>query len=121
MPGGIIQATRRALDLSPIDPQRYYFMSLAATAQLSAGNHARAEALARSSLVLNRMHSSTWRVLTIALVRQQRMDEAREALQQVLALEPGLGCAAYLARMPNGSLPTGQAWAQALAAAGLPA
>lgn len=115
-----VEATRRALDLSPIDPQRYYFMSLAATAQLSAGNPARAEALARSSLVLNRMHSSTWRVLTIALVKQQRMEEARDALRQVLALEPDLSCKSYLARMPNGDLPTGQAWAQALAAAGLP-
>jgi len=115
-----VEATRRALDLSPIDPQRYYFMSLAATAELAAQNYPRAEALARSSLVLNRMHSSTWRVLTIALVRQARMDEAREALRQVLALEPDLDCTRYLARMPNGSLPTGLAWAQALAAAGLP-
>ena len=115
-----VEATRRALDLSPIDPQRYYFMSLAATAELSAGNHARAEALARSSLVLNRMHSSTWRVLTIALVEQQRLEEARDSLRQVLALEPELNCTRYLARMPNGNLPTGQAWAKALAAAGLP-
>ncbi|MBS0342085.1 MAG: hypothetical protein JSS56_16310 [Proteobacteria bacterium] len=115
-----VEATRRALDLSPIDPQRYYFMSLGATAELSAGNDARAEALARSSLVLNRMHSSTWRVLTIALVHQNRMDEARDALRQVLALEPDLSCTSYLARMPNGNLPTGQAWAKALAAAGLP-
>lgn len=115
-----VEATRRALALSPIDPQRYYFMSLAATAELAAGNHERSEALARSSLLLNRMHSSTWRVLTIALTRQGRMEEARDAMRQVLALEPDLNCTRYLARMPNGSLPTGQAWAQALAAAGLP-
>lgn len=115
-----VEATRRAMELSPIDPQRYYFMSLAATAELAAGNFERAEALARSSLQLNRMHSSTWRVLAIALTHRGRMDEAREAVRRVLALEPDLNCTRYLARMPNGSLPTGQAWARALAAAGLP-
>lgn len=115
-----VEATRRALELSPIDPQRYYFMSLAATAELAAGNYERSEALARASLVLNRMHSSTWRVLTIALTEQGRVEEAREAMRQVLALEPDLDCRRYLTRMPNGGLPTGQAWARSLAIAGLP-
>ena len=63
-----VEATRRAMELSPLDPQRYYFESLAATAELSAQQYENAERLARSSLVLNRMHPSTWRALTIALV-----------------------------------------------------
>jgi hypothetical protein len=103
-----------------MDPQRYYFESLAATAELAAGDPARAEALARSSLRLNRMHSSTWRVLAISLVQQKRLAEAQAALREVRLLEPTLTCSSYLARMPNGNLPTGAAWAQALASAGLP-
>jgi adenylate cyclase len=115
-----VASTRRALELSPLDPLRYYFESLGATAELSAQQYENAERLARSSLMLNRMHLSTWRVLTIALVNQGRMSEAREALQSVRQLEPALTVEGYLARMPNANLNTGREWARCLAAAGLP-
>ncbi|MXQ14638.1 adenylate/guanylate cyclase domain-containing protein [Microvirga makkahensis] len=115
-----VDATQRAMELSPLDPQRYYFESLGATARLSAHQYVNAERLARSSLALNRMHSSTWRALTIALVCQGRMDEARGALRNVLQLEPELTVEKYVARMPNGQLDTGRHWAHCLAEAGLP-
>jgi adenylate cyclase len=115
-----VNATRRAIELSPLDPQRYYFESLSATAELSAQQYENAERLARSSLVLNRMHLSTWRVLTISLVSQGRMDEARGALDKVRQLDPELTVAKYIARMPNGQLESGQEWARCLAMAGLP-
>jgi adenylate cyclase len=116
-----VDATRRAMELSPLDPQRYYFESLGATAELSAHQYVNAERLARSSLVLNRMHPSTWRALTISLVSQGRMDEAREALGKVRELEPELTVAKYLARLPNAQLETGRQWALCLEMAGLPA
>lgn len=115
-----VEATRRAMELSPLDPQRYYFESLGATAELSAHKYVTAERLARSSLVLNRMHPSTWRVLTIALVSQGRMDEARDVLGKMRELEPALTVERYLARMPNAELETGRQWARCLAMAGLP-
>ncbi len=115
-----VSATRRAIELSPLDPQRYYFESLSATAELSANQYENAERLARSSLLLNRMHLSTWRVLTISLVSQGRMDEARDALAHVRQLEPELTVQKYIARMPNGQLEAGQQWARCLAMAGLP-
>lgn len=115
-----LDATRRAISLSPLDPQRYYFESLGATAELSARNFAKAEALARSSLALNRMHASTWRVLTIALAAQDRIDEARTALEHVRLLDPSLTVNRYLARIPNADLETGREWSRHLAAAGLP-
>jgi adenylate cyclase len=115
-----VDATRRAMELSPLDPQRYYFESLGATAELSAHEYERAEKLARSSLALNRMHPSTWRVLTIALVCQGRVDEARDALGKMRQLEPELTVQRYLARIPNAELETGQHWARCLAMAGLP-
>jgi class 3 adenylate cyclase/TolB-like protein len=115
-----VEATRRAMELSPLDPQRYYFESLSATAALSAHQYESAERLARSSLALNRMHLSTWRALTIALVSQGRMDEARETLVMVLQLEPTLTVERYLARIPNAQLETGRHWARCLAMAGLP-
>jgi adenylate cyclase len=115
-----VKATRRAMELSPLDPLRYYYESLAATAELSARQYENAERLARSSLVLNRMHISTWRALTISLVAQGRMDEARKALSKVRELEPDLTVEKYLARMPNAQIETGQHWARCLAMAGLP-
>jgi TolB-like protein len=115
-----VEATRRAIELSPLDPQRYYFESLGATAELSAHQYENAERLARSSLVLNRMHPSTWRALTISLVSQGRMDEAREALGKVRQLEPELTVERYLARLPNAEFEIGRQWACCLAMAGLP-
>jgi len=115
-----VDATRRAIELSPLDPQRYYFESLGATAELAAEQYESAERLARSSLVHHRMHSSTWRVLTISLVAQDRMDEAREALARLRQLEPRLTVETYLARIPNAGLEIGRRWACCLAMAGLP-
>lgn len=115
-----VDATRRAMELSPLDPQRYYFESLAATAELSAHQYENAERLARSSLVLHRMHPSTWRALTISLVAQGRVDEGRETLAKMRQLEPLLTVERYLARMPSAELETGRHWARCLAMAGLP-
>ena len=115
-----VEATRRAMELSPLDPMRYYYEALSATAALSAQQYENAERLARSSLALNRMHLSTWRALTIALVSQGRMDEARAALVKARELDPTLTVETYLARMPNAELETGRQWARCLAMAGLP-
>jgi adenylate cyclase len=115
-----VEATRRAIELSPLDPMRYYFESLGATAELSAHQYEDAERLARSSLMLHRMHPSTWRALTISLVSQGRMDEAREALAKLRQIEQQLTVERYLARMPNAELETGREWARCLAMAGLP-
>ena len=115
-----VDATRRAMELSPLDPQRYYFESLGATAELAAQEYENAEKLARSSLMHHRMHSSTWRALTISLVAQDRMDEARETLARLRQLEPQLTVERYLARIPNAALEIGRRWACCLAMAGLP-
>jgi adenylate cyclase len=115
-----VSATRRAMELSPLDPQRYYFESLAATAELSAHHYANAERLARSSILHNRMHPSTWRALTIALVSQGRVEEARATLGRLQELEPELTVTKYLARVPNAQLAIGRHWAHCLEMAGLP-
>lgn len=113
-------AAQKALALSPLDPQRYYFESLAATAAVAAGDFPAAQRLAQSSLRLNRMHSSTWRMLIVALVEQGKLLEAKTALNQLLRVEPCLTVESYLRRMPNGETSIGKRWARALATAGLP-
>lgn len=115
-----VDDTEQAMRLSPLDPMRYYFESLAATAALSAGRHERALQLAEHSRRLNRRHSSTWRVIAISQVNLGRLDDAREAVRELRTLEPELTVARYLARLPAGRHDIGRRWAQALAQAGLP-
>lgn len=113
-------AGERALRLSPIDPLKYFFDSLAATAALSNSNWARSVELSLRSLKANRTHASTWRTLAFALVMLNRMDEARTAVQRLLAIEPGFSVGRFLERFPGRDGPLAQPWAEALKAADLP-
>lgn len=115
-----LEGTEKALQLSPLDPLRYFYDSLAATAAMSAGKYDRAIELAKRSLRANRTHTSTLRALAIAQVRSERMDEARETVATLRRLEPNLTASLYLERNPSGAFPTGKVWAEALVAAGLP-
>ena len=115
-----VEGTEKALQLSPLDPLRYFYDSLAATAAMSAGNYDRAIELAQRSLRANRTHTSTLRALTIAQVRSGRMDAARTTMEQLRRLEPNLTASLYLQRNPSGAFPTGKVWAEALVEAGLP-
>jgi class 3 adenylate cyclase/TolB-like protein/Tfp pilus assembly protein PilF len=115
-----LEETLHAAQLSPLDPWRYYYDSLCATAALAARDYERAIALAQRSLKSNRMHASTLRVIAIASAELGRMDEARAAVAELLALEPTLSVARYRARSPAGQYDTGRAWSLALQRAGLP-
>lgn len=115
-----VRHTRHALKLSPLDPLKYYFDSLAATAALSANNYARALQLAERSLRLNRTHASTLRVLITALCRLGRTEDARRHASQLLALEPGFSVSRYLERSPGAPYKLGRDVAAALSEAGVP-
>jgi adenylate cyclase len=110
----------RALRLSPIDPLKYFFDSLAATAALANSNWDRSVALSHRSLKANRAHASTWRTLAIALVKMNKMDEARDAVQRLLAIEPGLTIGRFRERFPGRDGPLAEPFAEALKAAGVP-
>lgn len=112
--------TAQALRLSPLDPWKYYYDSLGATAALSAGDYERAEMLARRSLRANRTHASTWRALAISCSEQGKPLEARAAIDELLRLDPALTVSGWLARSPSARFDTGRRWAAALRAAGLP-
>jgi len=119
-PDTAVLHAEKALMLSPLDPQLYFFRSLAATAHLAAGNFDKAFEFAESSLELNRNHPSTLRVKTIALQKLGRHHEARQSLQTLRRIEPQLTVRNYLARHPAGQSETGRSWAEALKDAGLP-
>src|SRR5204862_2335690 len=79
-----LYASGRALRLSPLDPLRYYFDSLAATAALSARQYERAIELARRSLRAHRTHLSTLRVVAIAQWQLDRKPEARNTVAEIM-------------------------------------
>lgn len=109
----------RALKLSPLDPVRYFYDSLAASAAITAGKYERAIELAQRSLRANKSHTSTYRALAIAQSMSGRLDEARKTVKQLLVLEPSFSVAQFLRRTPGqGSI--AKAVAQALKQAGLP-
>lgn len=120
--GGLaVEGTERALVLSPLDPLRYFYESLAATAAHSAGRYERAIELAQSSLRANRVHPSTYRALAIAQSQLGRMDDARRTVADLLKIQPGLTVRSYLESNPSGSYDTGRVWGEALRRAGVPA
>jgi len=116
-----VDATERALRLSPLDPLRYFYESLGATAALSAGRYERAVELAQRSLRVNRTNTSTLRALAIAQSLLGDLEAARLTVNQVRALEPALTVKTYLERSPSGAYKTGKIWSEALRQAGLPA
>ena len=115
-----IEGTERALKLSPLDPLRYFYESLAATAALSAGRYERAIELAQRSLRANRVHTSTLRALAIAQSQLGRIEDARRTVGQLMALDPTLTVSHYLERSPSAAYETGRLWSEALRRAGVP-
>lgn len=113
-------AAQRALALSPLDPMRYYFESLAAAAMLADARYDETVSLARSSLRLHRGHTPTYRVMTIAQMLGGQTDEARRTMALMRESEPTLTVAQYLERYPGRDAPHARVYADALHAAGLP-
>ena len=110
----------KALRLSPLDPLRYYFDSLASTAVLANSNWQRSVELAQRSIKANRTHASTWRTLTYALVMLDRVDEAKRAVDELRNIEPGFTIKRFRERFPGRDGPMAEPWAKALRVAGLP-
>lgn len=117
---GALTHAQKAVQLSPLDPARHYYLNILAGAALTAQAYDRAIDAARESLRLNSSHISTHRVLAIALSMTGRLDEARDSVRAVLRIEPGLTVDEYVARSPGARSGLVHRFADALHAAGLP-
>jgi adenylate cyclase len=115
-----VKASERALMLSPLDPLRYYYESLAASSALCAGDYGRAVELCESSLRRNRTHASTLRALITARVGQGDFAKANQAAQALMRLSPGFTVNTYKNLSASTAYPFGQQVAEALIAAGIP-
>jgi adenylate cyclase len=112
--------SERALKLSPLDPIKYFYDSLAATAAVSAGEYAKAIQLGKRSLRANRTHTSTYRALAIAQQLNGEHEAAQKTVNDLLLLEPGYSVDRFLQKSPARHYAVGKVYASALLAAGLP-
>jgi tetratricopeptide (TPR) repeat protein len=112
--------TERALVLAPLDPHRFFFHSLAASACITAENYPRALDLATRSLRSNRAHTSTLRVKAVAEMRLGQGDAARETARQLMRRQPDLTVSKWLKTAPSADYAVGRAFAQSLREAGVP-
>ncbi len=115
-----VDNTQRALKLTPLDPHRYFYDSLAASACISARRYTDALDHAQRSLRANRKHTSTLRVLAVAQWQLGLQDEARSTAKDLLSLEPGLTVSGWLARSPSAAYSVGQEFASVLQQVGIP-
>lgn len=115
-----VRDTQRALSLSPLDPLKYYYDSLAASAALSAADYQKAIDLSRRSARANRTHTSTYRVIAIAQVMLGNIEDARRSMNDLLVLEPDFTVTRFLERSPGKKFAISQRFAAALEQAGAP-
>jgi len=115
-----LTAAERALRLSPVDPRRSFYQSLAAGMANAAGKYERAIELASESLRVDRFFSSTYRALAIAQQLAGRTAEARKTVSELMKIEPNLTVRAYLKRHPVSGYALGKVYAEALRVAGVP-
>ncbi|WP_428686898.1 adenylate/guanylate cyclase domain-containing protein [Roseibium sp.] len=112
--------TELALHLSPIDPYRYFYLSLAASACIAAENYERALELADRSLRSNRAHTSTLRAKAVAEMRLGKSSEAQKTVRELLERQPGLTVSDWLKNSPSAPFQIGKDFAETLSLAGLP-
>ncbi|WP_296920093.1 adenylate/guanylate cyclase domain-containing protein [Polaromonas sp.] len=115
-------AAEKALRLSPLDPLRYYYDSLAAAAAIAAKKYPIASEYAKRSLQANRMHLSSYRSLAISQSLHGDVQQARLTVQKLLTIDPTFTVREFVVRHPGSrSSPEFTALlAGALQAAGLP-
>lgn len=108
----------KARRLSPIDPFKYFYDSLSATAHLSAEDYESALHFANSSLDLNPRHLSTLRTKITALYFLDRNEEAIEAGDELRRRQPDFSVDVYMRAHPAADFKGGQNVARALRAVG---
>ncbi len=115
-----VEAADRALLLSPLDPIKYYFDSLAAVAMLVGGKYGHAIELGQRSLRLNYGLLSTRKCILLAQALSADIEAARLSAAGLLKLEPDFTVASFKINSPLCRTPACSLYAGALAEAGIP-
>lgn len=115
-----VELTDAARRLTPLGPQKYYFDSVSALANLSAHNYERAIELADRSIQANSAYPASLRTKAIALQLSGRSGEARQAVQDLLSATPQFSLSQYFHEHPAAASEVGNEWGRALRQAGVP-
>ncbi len=114
-----IRRIRRARDLSPLDPHRFFFdMALTLSHSLN-GEPEQAVFAGRAAAAANPGFSASFKASLAALGQLENADERTRVLSQLLALEPGFTVTDALARSPLGRAEDRDRFADGLLRAGL--
>lgn len=105
--------------LSPLDPIKYYYDLITASALLANHEHQGAIDYARRSIRANAHHAPAYRVLLTAQVELGHAEEGQKTLARLLQEQPGLTIQRYMA-MGSGQSVTRQRCIAALRALGVP-
>ena len=94
-------AGQRALELSPLDPLRYYYDSLMASIAISAGQYALAVSYAERSLRANASHLSSYRSLVLAQALSGDVDASRKSMALLMQRDPQFSVARFEQAYPS--------------------
>jgi adenylate cyclase len=120
-PDRAIEAFKHAMKLSPLDPLggRAFTLGLA-VAHYTAGRYEEAIEWADRSLAAQPDYRPAMRIKVISCAYLNRIDEARDWLERMLKIDPGLTIAGLKATMPPMSTERFARYAEGLRKAGLP-
>jgi len=110
----------RAWRLSPFDPLGYFYLFGAGMAEFLAGRYEEALPWLRKSLRVNSRFLACHRQLTTCLAQLGRLDEARAAAADLLALEPSFRVSTFASWYPLRPQENLERYLAGLRAAGLP-
>jgi adenylate cyclase len=94
-------AGQKALELSPLDPLKYYYDSLMASIAISAGEYAQAVSYAEQSLRVNAAHLSSYRALILAQAFSGQIDAARKNMALLMQRDPEFSIARFERGYPS--------------------
>jgi adenylate cyclase len=115
-----VHAAETALALSPMDPMKYYFDSLAATAMLADGKYARAIQLANRSLSANRLFTSTYKVLVMAQFLTGEHAAAKASASALIRVDPTFSVELFKRDSPLFRSTNAVAYCEAFERSGIP-
>jgi adenylate cyclase len=95
-PQEAVKESETAVQLSPIDPQRFYFEMLLANSYLASGHLAQCVATSSASLKQNKFHPPTLRTLMTAQYESGQEAEARKTFEWLRSIQPRLTLVEYM-------------------------
>jgi TolB-like protein/class 3 adenylate cyclase/Tfp pilus assembly protein PilF len=110
----------RAQRLSPFDPLNFFYLAGAGMAEFLAGRDDLAIQWLQKALRQRRRFFAAWRHLTTCFAHAGRLDEARAAAKELLALEPGFRVSTFAGWYPLTPADNLHKYVAGLRAAGLP-